>query len=150
MRCLLVALGLAAATAAAAHGHGKGDLAIRHPWTRATVPGAKVAAGYLEIRNSGAAVERLLGASSPAAAAVELHVTSRDGAVVKMRERETLEIPARERLTLRPGGAHLMLTGLKQPFVKGERVPVKLLFERTGELQIELEVQAADSRKPHH
>jgi hypothetical protein len=146
--CLAVAV--LAAPPSAAHGYEKGDLAVRHPWTRATPPGSNVAAGYLEIRNSGTTSERLLGAASPAADRVELHVTNREGDVVGMRERDGLKVPARQRLVMRPGGPHLMLIGLKRPFAMGDRVPITLRFERAGEVQIEIEVQAGDSRRAHH
>jgi copper(I)-binding protein len=135
---------------AAAHGYGEGDMQVRHPWTRATPPGAKVAAGYLEIRNLGKAPDRVTGASTPAAERVEFHMTTREGDVMKMREVQGFEVPARQRLTLRPGGLHLMIVGLKQPLAMGGRVPLTLRFERAGEIKVELEVQAADSRKPHH
>ena len=135
---------------AAAHGYGSGDVRVRHPWTRPTPPGATVAAGYLEIRNSGRTADRLAGASSPVAAAVEMHVMTREGDVVKMREVQSIEIPARQRFALDPKGSHLMLIGLKKPLAKGERVPLTLRFERAGEIRVELEVQAADSRKAHH
>jgi copper(I)-binding protein len=141
---------LLASAPAAAHGYGKGDIKLRHPWTRATPPGATVGAGYLEIRNNGKTADRMIGAATPAAERVELHVTTREGEVMKMREAQQLDVPARQRLTLRPGGPHLMLVGLKKPLAKGDRVPLTLRFERAGELMIELEVQAADSRKPHH
>ena len=133
-----------------AHAHNKGELSVRHPWTRATPPGAKVAAGYLEIRNSGRQPDRLIGASTPAAERVEVHVLIREGDVLRMREVKSLDVPARERLVLRPSGSHLMIVGLERPFVKGERVLLTLHFEKAGELQIELEVQALDSRKAHH
>jgi hypothetical protein len=68
-----------------AHGYGAGDIQVRHPWSRATAPGATVAAGYMEIRNSGAQSDRLSGASSPAAERVELHLTVREGDIVKCR-----------------------------------------------------------------
>ena len=145
-----MAAGLAGATAAAAHGSEAGDLQVRHPWTRATPPGTTVAAGYLEIRNSGRQPDRVVGASTPAAERVEFHVQAREGDVLKMREVKDFPVPARQRLTLRPGGSHLMIIGLKQPLVKGGRVPLTLRFERAGELQVELEVQPSDSRKPHH
>lgn len=145
-----VAVGVIAQPPAAAHGYGKGGLQVRHPWVRATPPGAKVGAGYLEIRNSGKEPDRVIGASTPAAERVELHVLRREGDIMKMREVKGFEVPARQRLVLRPGGSHLMIVGLNKPFVKGERVPLTLRFERAGELQIELEVQAGDSTKPHH
>ena len=132
------------------HSHEKGEIQIRHPWSRATAPGAKVGAGYLEVRNNGAQPDRLLSASTAAAKRVELHVTQRDGEVMRMREVKTLEIPARERFTLRPGGAHLMLVDLAQPLKKGERFKMKLRFERAGEIEVEFEVQDLGSRNAHH
>ena len=147
---LCVAGGAFAVTLATAHGYDKGDIQVRHPWSRATPPGAVTAAGYMEIRNSGRETDRLTGASTPAAERVELHITVREGDVVRMREVPYLEVPARQRLALRPGGPHFMIVGLKKPFERGERVPLNLRFERAGELQVLIEVQASDTRKPHH
>jgi hypothetical protein len=79
-----------------------------------------------------------------------MHMTQREGEVMKMRQVKTFEIPARERYALRPGGSHLMLVDLAQPLKKGERFSMTLRFERAGELQIELEVQEAGSRHPRH
>ena len=133
-----------------AHNHEKGDIQVRHPWSRATPPGASVAAAYMEIRNTGKQADRLLSATSAVAQRVEMHLTEREGEVMKMREVKTIDIPARERYTLRPGGAHLMLVDLKQPLKKGERFAMRLRFERAGELEIELEVQEQGSRHPRH
>jgi copper(I)-binding protein len=141
---------LALAGVAGAHSHEKGDIQVRHPWSRATAPGAKVAVGYMEIRNTGAQPDRLLAASTPLAQRVEMHVTQRDGEVMRMRQVTDFEIPARERITLRPGGSHLMLVDITRPLKKGERFPVTLRFERAGELQVEVEVQDIGARKPHH
>ena len=150
-RLLAVAvLALAAAVPAAAHSYGKGEVQVRHPWSRASPPGATVAAGYLEIRNTGRRPDRLVGVATPAADRVEMHVLERAGDVVKMREAHSLEVPARQRFLLGPRGSHLMLIGLKQPLAKGDRVPLLLRFEHAGEIRVELEVQAADSRKAHH
>jgi copper(I)-binding protein len=77
-------------------------------------------------------------------------MTVREGDVMKMREVQSFGIPAGQRLTLRPGGQHLMIVGLKKPLAIDERIPLTLRFERAGEIQVELRVQSADSRKPHH
>jgi hypothetical protein len=132
------------------HVHEKGDLQVRHPWSRATPPGAKVAVGYMEIRNRGSQPDRLLSASSTVAKRVEMHVTQREGEVMKMRQVQSFEIPARERYALRPGGAHFMLVDIVRPLQKGERFAMTLRFERAGELEIELEVQELGSRHPRH
>ena len=150
MRWLVAAVLLAPAALAMAHSSEKGDIQVRHPWSRATPPGAKVAAGYMEIRNNGSQPDRLLSAATPVAKRVEMHVTERDGEVMKMRQAKSFEIPARQRLTLAAGGAHLMLVDIAQPLQKGERFTVTLRFERAGELEVQFEVQEMGSRHPRH
>jgi copper(I)-binding protein len=50
------------------------------------------------------------------------------------------DVPAKETFELKPGGAHLMFTGIKRPFKEGEKLPVKLKFERAGEVSAEFHV----------
>jgi copper(I)-binding protein len=77
-----------------------------------------------------------------------LHTVQRDGEVMRMREVDAIPVPARGAVTLRPGGLHLMLIGLTRPLAAGETVPVTLRFERAGEVQATLAVQAAGARGP--
>ena len=149
MKWIVLTLALAT-NAALGHSHEKGDIQVRHPWARATPPGATVAAGYLEIRNNGKEADRLLSASTPAAKRVELHVTEHSNHIAKMRQLRAFEVPGRERLSLSPGGAHLMLVDIVQPLKKGERFPLTLRFERAGELEVEVEVQELGARHPRH
>jgi copper(I)-binding protein len=122
---------------------------IDKPWSRATAPGAKVAAGYMIIRNKASAADRLVGASSPAAARVETHVTSKDGEVMRMREVKGYDVPAGGSFELKPGGAHLMFVDIRQPFKAGERIPATLRFEKAGEVRVEFRVEALGGPKPH-
>ena len=123
-------------------------LKIEDPWARATPPGAKVGAGYMKI-TSGAA-DRLVGAASPASQRVELHVTVKDGDVMRMREVKAYDIPAKGGFELKPGGAHLMLVDLKAPLKEGAKVPVTLRFEKAGEVKVELQVRALGASGGHH
>ena len=77
---------------------------------------------------------------------------SMDGDVMRMRQVEAIEVPAGQRVELKPGGLHLMLMGLKQALPAGTRLPLKLRFERAGEVQVELAVEAAGARAApaHH
>ena len=113
---------------------------IDKPWSRATAPGASVAGGYMVIRNQGAAGDRLVGASSPVSAKVELHVHINDNGVMKMREVRGYDVPAKGTFELKPGGAHLMFMSIKRPFKEGEKLPVKLKFEKAGEVNAEFQV----------
>ena len=113
---------------------------VEQPWTRATAPGAKVAGGYMTIKNPGIA-DKLVSASSPAAARVELHVHINDNGVMKMREVPGgYVIPAKGAFELKPGGAHLMFMDLKAPLKEGDRVPVTLRFEKAGDVSAEFQV----------
>jgi copper(I)-binding protein len=122
---------------------------VTDAWSRATPPGAKVAAGYLLIRNKAAAADRLIGASSPLAARVEPHVTEKQGDVLRMREVKGYDVPANGSFELKPSGAHLMLVDIKRPFKAGEKVPLVLRFEKAGEIKTELEVRALGATGAH-
>jgi len=122
---------------------------ISDAWSRATPPGAKIAAGYLTIRNQGAAADRLIGASSPAAARVEPHVTEKQGEVMRMREVKGYDVPAKGSYELKPGGAHLMLVDIKRPLKEGDKVPLVLRFQKAGEVKVDLEVKALGAPAGH-
>ena len=118
----------------------RAQMQVENPWARATAPGASVAGGYMLLRNSGAAPDRLVSASSPAAAKVELHVHLNDNGVMKMREVRGYDVPAKGSFELKPGGAHLMFIDIRRPFKEGEKLPVKLKFEKAGERNVEFHV----------
>ena len=125
------------------------QIEISDAWSRATPPGAKVAAGYLTIRNQSAAADRLVGAASPAAARVETHLTEKQGEVMRMREVKGYEVPAKGSFELTPGGAHLMLVDVRRPFKEGDRIPLVLRFQNAGEIRTELEVKGLGAQKAH-
>ena len=150
--CTLAISACLLALPAAAHDYKIASLQIGHPWTRPTLPGQTTGGGYLSINNLGGTPDRLLGASTPAAAAVEVHEMSMEGDVMRMRELKALDLPPGKAVTLAPGGLHLMLTGLKAPLKEGARVPVKLRFERAGEIEVVFYVEskpAAAASAPH-
>jgi len=147
---LALAVGLAVTTAAAQEFR-IGSLTIDQLWARPTVPGMSAGGGFLSIRNSGSKPDRLLGGSSPVADAVEVHEMRMEGDVMRMREIKALELPAGTRVTLAPGGLHLMLLGLKAPLKVGDNVPVKLRFEAAGEIDVLFQVatQSAPAATAH-
>lgn len=113
---------------------------IEKPWARATAPGAKVAAGYMIIRNKSASSDRLVSVSSPAAARVETHVTVKDGDIMRMRELKGYDVPAKGSFELKPGAAHLMFIDIKRAFKEGDRVPATLRFQHAGEVKVQFSV----------
>jgi hypothetical protein len=145
--CLALALAFSAAPALAQEIKA-GDLTIEKPWARATPKGAEVGAGYLVIRNDGAAPDRLTGGSADFAA-VEIHEMAMEGGVMKMRElKDGLLIPAHATVKLAPNGYHVMFTGLKSALVKGEAVKATLTFERAGAVAVEFAVEGVGATAP--
>ena len=126
------------------------QVTVETPWARATAPGSKVAAGYMTIRNASAAPDRLLAVSTPAATRVEMHVTQKDGDIMRMREVKTYAIPGKGAFELKPNGPHLMIVNLKAPLKGGERVPLALKFEKAGEVKAELQVRPLTASAPEH
>lgn len=125
------------------------DVTVGQAWSRASPKGAKVAAGYLAIENHGTATDRLLSASSAAAAKVEIHRMSMQDGIMTMRPVEDgLAIPADQTVTLAPGGDHIMFVGLNAPFEEGQRIPVALRFERAGRIDVDFEVGPVGAKGP--
>ena len=139
---------LLAAASAGAHDYTLGALKIEHPWARPTVAGQSTGGAYLGVINSGNAPDRLLGGSSPAAARVEVHEMRMDGNVMRMREMSALDVPAGVTVKLAPGGMHLMLFGLQKPLKAGDKLPLKLRFERAGEIEVMLNVETQPAAVP--
>lgn len=140
---LALALAVVCGATAAARDYKLGALEIGTPWARATPPNAPAGGGFLKITNTGAAPDRLISVSSPVADLVQVHEMKMDGNIMRMRKVETgLEIPAGGSVTLAPGGIHLMMMGLKGPLKQGVLVPVTLVFEKAGRIEVELTVEA--------
>jgi copper(I)-binding protein len=128
-----------------------GALEISQPWTRATAPTAKAGGGYVTITNKGATPDRLVAARSTTSAKVEIHEMKMDGNVMRMRELDKgLEIPPGATIELKPGGNHIMFMELKAPFAKDTRIPVTLVFEKAGSVDVELAVQAMGAQPGKH
>ncbi len=125
-----------------------GQIKVENPYTRATVAGQKVAGGFMKIENKGAA-DQLISASSPIAAEMQLHTMSMEGNVMKMREVKAIDVPANGSVDLKPGGLHLMFMDIKAPLKAGESVPVKLKFQKAGELEIKVPVRELGGGSSH-
>ena len=142
---LLLAL---AAGAVAAHDYRAGGVRVVHPFATPSVPGATNGAAYLAtLENTGPAADRLLRASTPVAARVELHTMALDAGTMRMREVEAIALAPKETLAMRPGqGFHLMLIQLKAPLKAGDTFPLVLEFDKGGKVEVRVDVQQPRDR----
>jgi hypothetical protein len=124
-----------------AHEYKLGDLVIDHPVARTTTATAMSGAGYLVVTNTGNTDDTLLAVRADFPR-VMMHDTETVDDIATMFHIDSLVIPAGETVTFAPGGKHVMFMGLDgDPFEEGETVPATLVFEKSGEIDIEFNVE---------
>lgn len=136
--CLPIAL------PATAHESKAGSIAIVHAFATPTLAGTTTGAAYItSLENTGEQPDRLLRASSPVAARVEVHTMVLDAqGVMRMRESDGLVLAPHTPLHMKPGmGVHLMLVDMKRPLKEGESFPMTMEFERNGKAEVTVVVQ---------
>ena len=140
-----VVLALSTPGRAIAPSTGPAAITVEDAWaraaTRTSADPSGTSAVYLRLRNGGQASDRLLGARSDVAVTTEIHQTSVEDNVMRMRPAGIVDVPAGGMLMLQPGGLHVMLIDLRRDLAAGERLTVTLLFERAGEITAEAEVR---------
>jgi copper(I)-binding protein len=149
LRALASAACLWFAASTAAHDFKKGDLHIEHPYATATVQGQSVGGVFFKhIANTGNKADTLIAASiDPSiATSTELHVMSTENDIMRMREVNSITIPAKATVPMTRGlkkdGYHVMLMGLKKQLKVGDKLPLKLKFEQAGEIEVIINVEA--------
>jgi len=114
------------------------------PWAYNTPLGAEVAAVYFKL--TVAEADTLLSAATPIADQIEMHTSSEENGMMKMRPLKTASLEAGKPFSFEPGGAHFMLIGLRQPLVAGMQFPMTLRFDRLGEVTTQVRVVELGSR----
>src|SRR4030088_31386 len=148
-RLALAALFAVLAIPALALDYKQGAIEIRQPWTRATPPTAESGGGFLVLTNTGTTPDRLIAVKSLAADKAEIHEMKMEGNDMRVRELEKgIELPPGATVELKPGGFHIMFMGLKAPFAKDAKVPLTLVFEKAGSIDVDLMVQAMGAQPP--
>ncbi|APO74924.1 GLE1 domain-containing protein [Rhizobium etli 8C-3] len=124
-----------------------GDLEVSDAFAKAMLVGQPVGGGFFTVKNNGKTDDRLVEVSSPTAGEVQMHEMAMQNNVMKMRElKDGIAIPAGGTVKLAPGGLHLMFQKVKAPFKQGESVPVTLIFEKAGKMDVTFKVLSAQGK----
>jgi uncharacterized repeat protein (TIGR04052 family) len=112
------------------------EISVDEAWVRPTTTNHQEttkpefpAALYLTLTNHTDQDQQLVSVSSDVAETIEIHETTLENDVMRMREIESLTIPAGESVTFDAGGYHIMLIDLVAHLYEGEEVPATLTFE---------------------
>ena len=122
------------------------QLEVSNAWARATPAKAENGIAFLTIRSP--TPDRLISVSSPVAKKAELNTMEMAGMVMKMRPIASLDIPAGQPVTLKPGGDHVMLLGLNGPLREGQSFPLTLTFEKAGTRDVTVVVEKPGASGP--
>lgn len=137
-RLLPVFLTLSLSTAAWA---GVADEVVVHePYVRLAPPNAQATGAFMVIRNTGSKDAKLVKADNPASRLTELHTHINDQGVMRMRQVQAIDLPAKGEAVLKPGGLHVMLIDMKAPLAEGEIVPITLTFDDGSSKRIDVKV----------
>lgn len=124
IRHVAVAAMLAASAGSA---FAQANVSVKDAWVRATVPQQKATGAFMQLQAS--ADSKFVSASSPLTPTVEVHEMAMQGDVMRMRQVQSVELPAGKLVELKPGGYHIMLLNLKAQVKEGDTVPFTLVFE---------------------
>jgi copper(I)-binding protein len=120
-----------------------GDMRVEGAWARQSMGMDLAVAVYLSLTNETGSADALIGATSPAAATVEVHETTADASgQMAMHPVERIALPVGGRVDLEPGGYHIMLIGLTGELMAGDKVEVTLQFVTAADLVVTAEVRA--------
>ena len=113
-------------------------------WGRSSPMVVDAGAFYVVLKNTGTVADKLIGAKSDACGMVELHETvDKGGGMMEMQPiaGQMIEIPAGGSVELKPGGMHVMCMMKKADFAAGTKLPLTLVFEKSGEMKLEAEIK---------
>ena len=138
-KTLFGAIALAVFTATASFADG---IMIHDAYARSAGKMAKAGAAFFMIKNETYWDDRLIDVKSTAAKKVELHThVDQGGGVMKMVHVEDgFAIPAGGMHMLKRGGDHVMFMGLNSAWEQGDLLPLTLVFEKAGEIDLDVQV----------
>ena len=135
---------LAALLLASCSKGGPPDVRISDAWARETISGQTSTAAYMILKNEGAGDDRLVSVSAQPPAMAMLHSSESSDSVARMRPLDSgLAVPAGAAIELKPGGTHVMVTGLRAPLNVGDTLKLTMRFEKSAEQPVDVRVTPA-------
>lgn len=117
------------------------EVTVRDAHMRAMAPGRNMAAIYMRIDNGTSEDVQLVELSTPLAGRAEVHRTTYEDGVMRMRHIEDLTLPAGQTVDFSPGGYHVMLMDVAEAPEVGSHFDLELIFEPGPTLNVSVEVR---------
>ncbi|WP_419813031.1 copper chaperone PCu(A)C [Bacterioplanoides sp.] len=121
-RVFMVVMAFCSATLAVA----ESGVQVDGAYVREPIPGRYMSAAFMTLNNTSDEDKVLVRAEAEWAGLIEIHTHLHDNGVMRMRQVMELPLPAGEKVSLQPGGLHLMLFKLSLPLA--DQLPLTLCF----------------------
>ena len=119
------------------------DIVVSGEWARPILIAGRPGGAYFHIKNNGAEADKLVSATSSISPRVEVHEHTMTDGVMKMSQVEGgLEILAGGDVELKPGSYHIMMFDTDNKYGPGDKIDLKLEFEKAGTVEKTLGVRA--------
>lgn len=132
-----------------AHGFSQGDIRVMHPWATVAAEG-KSSPVYMTLTNAGAEPDKLIAVEAKAAGRVEIQKASKSGGATSYEAIPAVELGAKKTVALQPGGLRVLLIDLKEPLKHEYTLPLTLVFERAGRVEIQAVIQKSAAEGHTH
>lgn len=119
---------------------------VSDAWARATGQGQKATGVFMNLTAKKAT--RLVGVKTDLTSVAEVHEMKMEKDVMKMQAVKSLDLPAGQTVSLKPGSFHVMLMDLKAPVAEDSHVVLTLLFEDAAGVKTQQEVHAVAKKAP--
>lgn len=110
-------------------------------WIKQLPPVIPMRAGYVQINNLSDQNHEIISFQSSAFESIEMHETKMDDGMMKMIEQESIELPSKGLVELKPGSKHLMLIAPTQTLEIGDKIDLTVTFSDDSSQLIQFEVR---------
>lgn len=126
------------------------DILVEDGYARESIPGTSISSAYMTISNLSAKNIRLISASSVVSERIEIHQHTMLDGLMRMRQRDYVEIAAKNSTVFQPSGFHLMIFDVKQPLKANDNITITLHFDDQSSIDANYTVQGLKQKKHHH
>ena len=125
------------------------DVTIDNAWIREAPPISRVQAGYLSLHNTSNNQLNIVGATSPAFSSIGFHETVVENGLSKMFHLESITLPAKSNVDLKPEGMHLMLFNPVKPLRNGDTVDITFHLDNDMTIKSSFKVKKSNVVTTH-
>ncbi|MFK4793307.1 copper chaperone PCu(A)C [Sphingobium sp. ZW T5_29] len=120
---------------------------IDQAWVRLSPNKDRPSAGYF-VAHGGDAGTQLRGVMTDYALKVEMHESISEGGVMKMKPIDSVDIPAKGKVSFAPGGKHLMIWGINDTAISRGKMTFTFLLANGDRLLVDAAIQKPGAAEP--